>query len=136
MSRHALNRTKWDVDYDGLTIKLVDADTEKDGNEMSVELENFGCRLSWIKGIKSFAERDRENHNVICTSDDYIIVIVKSCDGAIHPVTRCCDRTMFTQLMSSLSKDSIKQNKRNLTKPRDLISTMSSNGRDNIENIE
>ena len=45
-SRHALDRTKSGMDYDRCAIKWVDAETDKHGNTMPVELENFGCRLS------------------------------------------------------------------------------------------
>ena len=80
--------------------------------------------------------RDREKRDGNHDSDDDIVVIVKSCDGAVHPVTRCCNRTILTQSMSLLSKDSIKKNKRNLSKPRDLLSIISLNGKENVETLD
>ena len=61
------------------------------------------------------------------------MAIVNSCDGAVHTVTRTCDRTILTQSIGIITSNAIKNNNRNLAKPKDLISMTSSNGKENIE---
>ena len=62
-------------------------------------------------------------------------MIVNSCDGTVHPVTRFCNRTILTQSISIITSTTIRNNNWNLAKPKDLLSIMSSNGKENIETL-
>ena len=61
---------------------------------------------------------------------------MSSCDGAAHLVTRHCYRTMLTQSIGILTSNTTQNNNRNLAKSRDLLSTMISNGNENIETLD
>ena len=86
--------------------------------------------------MESYANRDLVNHNMNHKLDNGTIAIVNSCDGAVHPVTRCCDRSMMTQSISIVTSTTIKNNNRNLAKPKDLLSVMSSNSKEKIEILD
>ena len=51
-------------------IKWNDAKLDKDGKRNTVEIENCGCKISCIYGIKSFVKRDFDSHNVMQNFDD------------------------------------------------------------------
>ena len=101
-SRHALNQNE--TTCEGFTIKWKDTELINNGRTISVYSENYGCKISYINGIQSFAKRDFDSYNVKHDNDDEHVVIVNSCDGVVHPVTRHCDRTMLTQSISILSE--------------------------------
>ena len=92
--------------------------------------------MSYAEGVQSCVNHDLVNHDTNNQSDDEMIVIVNICDGAVHPVTICCDRTMLTQSISIIKSNTIRNNNRNLAKPTDLLSTMSSNGKENFETLD
>ena len=85
--------------------------------------------MSHIDQVESCANRDLINHNIDCKVGNGIVAIVNSCDGAVHPVTRHCNRTILTQSIGILTSNTINNNNRNLANHKDLLSTMSSNGR-------
>ena len=58
---------------------------------------------------------------------------MNSCDGAVHPITRFCDRVTLTQSISIITPNAIRNSNWNLAKPKNLISIISSNGKENIE---
>ena len=72
------------------------------------------------------------NHNIDCKSDDKPTATVNSADGAVHPFSGHCDRTTLTQSISLMTSNTTRNNDRNLAKPKNLLSTMSSNGEENI----
>ena len=53
MSRHSLNNNS-DTSCQGFIIERTGVDTDKDSNENEVELENYGCRISYIEEIDFF----------------------------------------------------------------------------------
>ena len=58
--------------------------------------------------MESHANCDLINHNIDYKAGNGIVVIVNSCDGTVHPVTRCCDRTMLTHSIGILTSNAIK----------------------------
>ena len=75
------------------------------------------------------------HHDIKCSDNDEIVIIISSCNGGTRRVVRHSDKTMLAQTTGVLSKSSMSENKRNLAKPGNLLSTMSSNGKENVENI-
>ena len=134
-SKHILNKNRSKQSYVGFNIKWEETKKDNNGKECTEEIENYGCKISYIEGIKSFVDRDLTNHDIDYKSDNRPIVIVNSADGAVHPVTRYCDRTTLTQSISLMTSNTIRNNNRNLAKPMNLLSIMSSNGKENIETL-
>ena len=92
--------------------------------------------MSYIGGVKSYTNIDLINHKIDYKLGNGIVSILNSCDEEVHPVTRHCDRTMLTQSIGILTSNTIKDNNLNLAKPKDLLSMMSSNGKENIETLD
>lgn len=57
-------------------------------------------------------------------------------DGAVHLVIRYFDRIILTQSISITISNAIRNNDCNPGKPKDLLSTMSSNGKENINALD
>ena len=76
-----------------------------------------------------------DNHSVKCDNDDEIKVIDNGCDGVERPIAKHCYRNMLVRSMGILSKSSMSGNKINLANPRDLLSTMRSNGKYNVKTL-
>ena len=70
---------------------------KKDRNKTDFELESYEYNTSCVDGIESFVKRCMDHRDVKFNLDDDVAVIVNSCDGAVQPATRHCDRTMLAQ---------------------------------------
>ena len=132
-SKHMLNKNRSRQSCVGFNIKWEKTKKDNNGKKHTKEVENYGCEISHIEGIKSFADRDLTNHNIDYKSDNRLLVIANSADGAVHPVTRYCNRAILTQSISLLTSTTMRNHNRNLAKPKNLLSIMSSNGKENIE---
>ena len=117
-------------------IKWIKKKKDNDGNEHEEGLENYRHKISSIEGVESCANRNLVNHDMNCKLDNGIAVIVNSCNLVVHPVARYCNRTILTQLISIVTSNVIKNNNHNLARPKDLLSIMSSNGKENIEILD
>ena len=81
----------------GFKIKWFENKKDKEGNECKEELENYGWKMSYTWGVESCSNHVLINHKIDYKTGNVIVVIMNSCDGAVHIVTRYCDRTMLTQ---------------------------------------
>ena len=68
--------------------------------------------------------------------DGGLIVIAKIYDGAVHPVARHCGRTILTQSISIATTNAMKNDDRNLYKSNNILSAISSNGKENTETLD
>ena len=134
-SKRALNKNRSRQSCIGFDIKWEETKKDNNRKECAEEAENYGCKISCAEGIKSFADRDLTNCNVDCKSENRLLAIVNSADGAAHPVTRHCDRAILTQSISLLTSTTMQNHNRNLAKSKNLLSAMSSNGKENIETL-
>ena len=94
--------------YDVFKIKWIENKKDKEGNKSKEELKKIGCEMSHIDQVESCANRDLINHNIDHRVSNGIMEIFNSCDGEVHPVTRCCNRTILTQSIVILISNAIK----------------------------
>ena len=67
---------------------------------------------------------------------DELVRIVNSCDGDIHHVTKCCDQTILIQSISIVTPSSAQYFKRNLAAPNNLMTMMSTNGKEDTKTLD
>ena len=82
--------------------------------------------------INSCVRRDLKKKKITSNSDDKVVCIIKSCDGATHSVTKHCYITIITQTSSIFMPLSIENHNKNLSTLCHLLSIISTNGKKDI----
>ena len=88
--------------------------------------------MNLCNALRSHGSRDKIKNNVDYSNSNESNGVINSCDRAAHPVTQHHDRTMLTQMISIITKISVRKNK-NLATPNSLLSIMSTNGKECID---
>ena len=136
LPRSQLRKSNTRSSFIGFKVKWMEKKTNQNGSTYEEEEENFGARLDFIDSIKSYVDRDRSKFGIMYNNNDEIVCIVNSCDGAIHPVTKFCDRTILTQSIGILTPTSVKYHNRNLATPGNLMTLMSTNGKEDTKTLD
>ena len=91
--------------------------------------------MNLIDTVAFFVKRDKDKYNMSCNLQD-TLCIANSCDGTVHPTTKWCDRKILTQNICLVRTTCTKFNCRNLVAPGNLLSIMSSNGKEDAKTMD
>ena len=120
----------------GFKIKWIQSEVDKDDNTYEEVEDIYGARMYFAQGAKLHATHDIGRHGAKNDNDDEIVCVINSCDGAIHSVTKFCNKTVLTQTTSMLAPSSAREVKRDLAATGDLLSIMSTNGKDDTKILD
>ena len=87
--------------------------------------------MDFKDAIRTFVKRDKSKY--ITHSNNNTIYIVNSINGAVYPVTKYCDCTILTQSFSLITSTTVMYQNKNLSSPSNLLSIMSTNGKEDTK---
>ena len=96
-SKHKLEKKINDATCEGFKITWKKRNINDNGVECTKEMENWGHEINDIWALESHALRDRAQRSIDYKVNNNVGAIFNSCDGAAHPVTRHCERTVLVQ---------------------------------------
>ena len=136
LPRSQLENSTKSSSFIGFKVKWMQKKTNVDDSTYEEEEENFGHRMDFVDSMKSCVDRNRSKFGIMYNGNEEIACVVNSCDGAIHPVTKFCDRTILTQSIGTLTPTLVQHFNRNLATLGNLITTMSTSGKEDAKTLD